>query len=117
MPNFLKLENIGKIAVGGFGEKAIQGLLMSMLNELTPEKAYSYITTDSQLLKRVNEVQWHKFSNMAHKANLKPITMDIVRNFLSEKRIDLLSIVVNTPNGEEWLSKQVDFVNTKLGLV
>jgi hypothetical protein len=117
MPNLFKIQNLGKIAVGGFGEQAMQGMLMAMLNDLTEEKAYKYITEDSQLLKRITGQQWQHFGNMARKAKMQPITMETVEKFLSEKRIDLLSVVINTPNGKEWLTKQVNIVNQNLGLI
>ena len=115
--NFFKIESIGKIAVGGFGEQAIQGMLMSMLNDLTPEKTYQYIIEDSQLLKRITGQQWQHFGNMARKAKMTPITMDTVEKFLTDKRIDLLSVVINTPNGKDWLTRQVNIVNVNLGLI
>jgi len=84
---------------------------MAMLNDLTEEKAYKYITDDSQLLKRITGQQWQHFGNMARKAKMQPSQWKQSRSFLSEKRIDLLSVVINTPNGKEWLTRQVNIVN------
>lgn len=111
-----KLEKFGGILVGAFGNEAMVGLLMGLLEDVTPLRCYEFIRDNKPLYPNVSDDDWEKYSAMVKDANLDDISVDRIRAELRKHRPDLLSVIINHPGGLVWFDGQVKIIKSKLGL-
>ncbi|MBA7635592.1 hypothetical protein ES703_43196 [subsurface metagenome] len=112
----MKLEAIGKIIAAGWGDKVLVGIFTGFLKGVTPERCYQYIKEDMQLGYWVSDMQWERFRRMAKGAKVGDITTEDITNDLRKHRPDILGIILNHPDGEKWLDRQITEMKKKLGL-
>ena len=112
----MKLEFIGKIISMSFGDKVLTGLIVGILESVTPDRCCEYIDNNMELGHWVSDSEWERFRRMAKGANVKDVTSDDIINDLRNHRLDILAIIVNRPKGQEWLQAQVDMMKRKLEL-
>lgn len=106
-------EFIGKIAVGGWGEDVLRGLIPAYLKRISLDECHEYIVTNRSLLQGVNENTWQALRRIARSVNIN-ITLEEVIKELQKNRPDVLGVILNTPGGREWLARQVDEIKVKL---
>ena len=111
----MKLEAIGKILYGGWGDRVIVGIFMGYLRKSTPKSCYEWIKDNHSLLGGVSEREWSRLKKMAGSVNVDITREDIVTG-LRERRPDLLGVIINTNGGMDWLDSQIIEVKKKLGL-
>lgn len=112
----MKLETIGKILSAGFGDRIAVGIFMGLLDNVSPARAYEYIRDGIKLGYWLSEGTWQKYRRMAKNANIGNITSDDIIDELRKTRSDILSVIINTPQGREWFDKQITEIKQKLGL-
>lgn len=109
-----KLESIGKIALGGWGDRIVVGFLLRIFEKITPGQIYTYIEKDKSLFHWATERQWAAFRKRAKQVNFDEITRERVIAELEKRRLDLLGTIINHPNGLKWLDAQIAEVKKKL---
>jgi len=107
----------GGILRGGWGEKVAIGILFGYLDPITPQQVYEYISSQKDLLANLSEEEWAHYKKLAEGMPLSNIDTTRVLLELKKRRLDLLSIILNTPNGEKWCSDQIDRLREKLGVL
>lgn len=105
------LETIGKVLTGAFGDRVVIGIIMGFWDGVTPKRAYEYIRDDIKLGYWISEEDWQKYRRMARQAKIQAhigeITRDRIITELRKHRPDLLGVIINHPQGLDWLDKQV----------
>ena len=112
----MKLEAIGKILAGGFGEGIAAGVFIGFLDGVTPERVYEYIRDNLELGYWVSEKDWQKAKRLVKQANIGDITREKIVSELRKHRADILGVILNDPKGMDWLDKQVSQMKQKLGI-
>ncbi|MBA7693429.1 hypothetical protein ES703_102011 [subsurface metagenome] len=112
----MKLGSIGKVLSSGFGDRVLTGIFIGLLDGVTPAIAYEYIKDDLELGHWIKEDDWQKFRRMAKNANVGNITSGDIIEELRKSKLDILSVIINTPNGRSWLDNQVTKIKEKLEL-
>lgn len=110
----VKIEDVGKIAAAGWGDRVLIGVIAGLLKNISPERCYEYIRDDKALLHWATESQWRRFRRMASAANVRDITTSQVIEFLKDERPELLGVIINHPKGRGWLDNQVAELKKKL---
>lgn len=112
----MKLESIGKIMAGGFGDRVMIGIIMGLLDGVSPTRCYEYIRDGTELGYWISENSWQKYRGLAKQANVADVTKDRIIDELRKHRLDLLGVILNDPGGDAWLDKQVVHLMHKLEL-
>lgn len=112
----MKLEFIGKIISMGFGDKVLTGIIVGILESVTPDRCCEYIDNNMELGSWVSDNEWERFRRMAKGANVRDITSKDIINDLRKHRVDILGVIVNHPKGQEWLDNQIIAMKKKLGI-
>ena len=110
----MRLESVGRVLAGGFGDRVLVGTMLRFLDGVTPERCYEYISGDTFLLQWLPEDRWGKYRGIAKGVRFDSITSDDIIDVLRKHRLDLLSIIINHPDGRSWLDKQVIWLKSKL---
>ncbi len=110
-----QLARLGGVLAFGYGDRILKGFIPQYLGGISLDGCYEYITTDRDLLASVEERHWTVLKKVAKAARIKLTTEEVVAE-LRKSRPDVLAIILNTPNGREWLDKQVTNCRQKLGL-
>ena len=92
------------------------GYLFRKLKTLTQDEVHEHIAADKPLLENLNDSDWSRWRDFAIKYGIGDITMERVVETFRKKRLDLLMVVMNTPNGMAWLEKQLKILRSNLGL-
>ncbi len=106
-------EFIGKIAVGGWGKDVALGFIPVYLGRVSLDECHEYIVTNRSLSKGVNGSTWPALRKIARSVNID-ITLEEVITQLRANRPEVLGVILNTPGGREWLSRQVDDIKQNL---
>lgn len=113
----MKLESIGKIIVGGWGDQAFLGILISLLDGVTPHRCYQYIQENTLLLHWAEDKDWSRYKSWAKQANIGDITRERIIAELEKHRPDILRVIaLNQPESLTWLDNQIAEMKRKLGL-
>lgn len=110
----MKLESIGRVVLGGWGDKVVIGFLLGILDKITPEQIISYIQNDKFLFHWAAEKQWAAFRSRTKQVNFDEITRVRVLDELRKRRLDLVGAIINHPKGPKWLDNQIAEVKKKL---
>jgi len=100
----------------GFGDKVLTGLIVGILENVTPDRCCKYIDGNMELCHWMSDNEWERFRRMAKGANVKDITSEDIINDLRKHRSDILGVIVNHPKGREWLQAQLDMMRKKLDI-
>ncbi len=101
------LDGIGGMLIGAFGKQAAVGMLMGLLDDVTPLDVYRYVRGNASLFPDVAEEDWPKIAKVMRKAHLEDIDIDFIVAAFQKSRPDLLSVVINHPSGMKWLNCQL----------
>lgn len=112
--NSVKLESIGKVILGGWGDRIVVGFLLGIFDKITPGQIYDYIEKDKFLFHWATEGQWTAFRKRVKQVNLDEITRERVIAELEKRRLDLLGTIINHPNGLKWLDAQITELKKRL---
>lgn len=114
----MKLEAIGKSIVAGFGDRALIGFLMGLLDEVPPVRVYGLIKNNEPLFAWATEADWAEFRKWAEKANVKNknLSRDRISKELKKYHPEILGLIMNTPGGTAWFDTQVTLLRQRLGL-
>lgn len=112
----MKLEFIGEVLAGGWGDKVAVGVFLGLLEGVTPYRLYEYLRDGLELGYWVSDGDWRKFRRMAKSANIGDITSDDIIIALRDNCPDLLGVILNHPEGRQWLDKQIAKMKARLGL-
>lgn len=96
----MTLEKVGKVLKSGFGDRVVTGIILGLLEKVTPGALYLAIKNDSHLK------GWDNVKKLAKDID-RPVTPEYILEKLTERRADLASIIINAPGGRDWLKKQV----------
>lgn len=113
-----QLARVGKVLATGFGDKIATGIFLGFLEDVTPEEAYDYIKNNHSRVDEIPESDWESFHKRAQDLNLKMANApnaERILDLLKKKHLDLASIIINTPNGKEWLDSEIGKAKEKLG--
>jgi len=104
-------------------QAALEGVVLGVFDQFTREQLLEAITSDSD----VWGIEWGDFEEFRPQlVSLMgdPVNRQVVRGFsledvvawlrVSDARPDLASVIINTPKGVEWLSRQVEVFKEKL---
>jgi len=112
-----KLDILGKILTSGWGSGVLLGILVGYLDNVTPEQCYKYIRDDKPLFQNVADEDWEGYRGMAQDAHAGEIlNKETLILTLREHRLDLLSVIINHPGGEDWFDRQLVEVREKLAV-
>ena len=110
-----KLEKFSGVLVGAFGDKALIGVALELLRDVTPGEAYDCIV-NCKTIDQIDGADWPRYRRLTRKINMDAITIDLLIAKLARRRRDLLGIIENTPGGIEWLDNQLKTIKSKLSL-
>lgn len=110
------LEKLGRTLALGFGDRVLVGILLGLLDNVSPMRLYEYLRDDLKLGYWISEKDWRKYKRLAKQANIGNITREDVINELREYRPDLLGVLLNHPQGLTWLDSQIAEMKRKLEL-
>ena len=91
-------------------------MLTGFLDSVTPARVYEYIRDDLKLCHWASESDWQHFRRMAQQANIGDLTSEQVIRELSKANPDVLDVILNHPQGRNWLDTQIADMKSKLGL-
>jgi len=111
-----KLTHAGKILALSFGDRVAIGIFLGLLEEISADEAYHYIKSGTSRIDELSEEDWDSFRQYAQNLNFKLPNADQILDVLKKDRLDLVSIIINTPNGKEWLESELDKAKEKLGV-
>lgn len=109
----MKLEDIGGVLADGWGDKILVGIAVGLLEESTPEGCYEWIRDNRSLVGDVSDEDWASYREMAQNVNVE-ITADGIMSQLKKHRLDLLGVILNHPEGKNWLDRQVAEIKRRL---
>lgn len=108
---------LGKIIVGGWGDKAFIGIFSSLLDGVTPHRCYEYIQDNTPLLHWASDSDWKRYKRWAKQANIGDISREKVISELEKHRPDIIRVIaLNQPESLTWLDNQIAEMKKKLGL-
>lgn len=110
----MDIEKIGKIVAFGWGDRVLRGFIPEYLGLISLDKCHEYIRDNKDLLAGVSEKDWSILRKIARAAKID-LTMKEVVTELQQSRPDVLSIIINTPGGNDWLNTQIENAREKLG--
>ena len=108
------LEKLGSILSLGFGDSVAIGVIFGMISDTQPVELYNAIVNNQDLTSTVTDDNWVDIRKMSNRINLNEISTQRILNELRKKRLDLLSIIINTPGGLQWVDSQLAAVKKKL---
>lgn len=109
-----QLDMVGNMLMFGFGDKVIKGFIPRYLSGISIDACIDYVQNNKDLLANVPENYWVKLRTMAKVSKIE-ISVEEISLHLQKSRPDLLSIIINHPNGHKWLTDQVENCRHKLG--
>lgn len=109
------LERIGGFLSGAFGPRFAIGMLIGLLDDVTPFQCYEYIRDKKDLLPDITEEDWEKARDFIRKSHIQEIDIGQIRRQFKRRHPDLMQVIVNHPDGEAWLDNQVAHLMDKLG--
>jgi len=108
-------ENLLKIGISGWGDQALTGFLVGLLDGVTPEVCWEYISDNKPLLlDSVSESKWRVYRRMGKAIGFAEITPEMICQELSANRPDLMDAIVNHPNGRAWVKQQLAEIQNRL---
>lgn len=110
----MKLDSIGKILAVGFGDKVLIGILLGILQDVTPYRCYEYIKNNMELFHWASESDLNQYRAIARHTKVGDITTERVIEELRKYRADLLGVILNTPGGKDWIDGQILNLRSKL---
>ncbi len=110
------LGRFGGIIAGGFGDRAVIGLTIGMLDDKTPEEFYFFIKEGKDLVACVSSEDWDFYGELAQQTNIGDITADRILEEFRKHRPEFAHIIVNQPGAMAWLDKQVALIKERLGI-
>jgi hypothetical protein len=110
------LDGLSSTLIGAFGDKVIIGVLVRLLDDITPGIAYKAVSNNTPLFINVSNQDWDRWKIKAQKFRIKDFSVDRVVSEITKYRPDLIGIIINTNGGIEWLNDQIVFAKDKLGI-
>lgn len=108
------LETIGRVTAAGYGDQVLLGIILGLIEGVTPGELYAYIRDNIDLVNRVSEYNWQLMRRISNSMNLNEISLLRIQDELRESRLDLLSVIINTSGGNEWVESQLEKAKAKL---
>ena len=110
----MTLEKVGKVFASGFGDRVLIGAVIGALKKTTPLRCYEYIRDKRPLLSEVSDREWRGFKRLAKQVDLDGLTRERIIAELEKYRLDLLSVIINHPEGLNWLEAQITDLKKKV---
>jgi len=110
----MKLETLGEILTGGFGDKVLVGIAIGLIKKATPEDCYELIRDNRSLFEEVSDEGWANYREMTKDIRVE-ITRESIISQLRKHRVDLLGVILNYPSGTDWLDRQIAELKGRLG--
>lgn len=111
-----KLTKAGKILTLGFGGGVVIGIFIGFLENVSASEVYDYIKNNRSRIDELPEEDWESFRYYAQNLNFKMPDAEQILDVLRKERIDLASIIINTPQGYAWLEQELNKAKEKLGV-
>jgi len=112
----MKLETVGKVLTGGFGDRALVGFLMGLLDRVSPARCCEYIKNDMEFLHWAKEADLAKYQKWAKRARIQDISRERINAELKKYHPELWQVIHDTPGGPAWFDRQIEQMRQKLGL-
>ena len=109
----MRLQDIGMVLAGGFGDRVLLGIAVGLLEQSSPKGCYEWIRDNRSLLEDVPDEDWDSYREIAKNVDID-ITADSIMSQLKKHRLDLLGVILNHPEGKNWLDRQVAEIKKKL---
>ena len=109
------IESVGKVLLGGFGDRGAIGFLMGVLDSVSPGRCYEYIRDDMELLHWAKEADLAKYQKLAKRARIQDITRERINAALLKYHPELWQVIHDTPGGPAWFDRQIEQMKEKLG--
>jgi len=115
----MKLETVGKVVVSGGGDRILVGVLMGLLDRVSPLRCYEYIRDDLELLHWLKDEDLAKYNRRARKAHIDlskicDVGKDRIMTALEKFHPELWKVIHGTPGGTEWFDRQIVLMREKL---
>lgn len=115
------IEKVGKVLLGGFGDRGAIGFLMGILDNVSPARCYEYIRDDLALLHWAKEEDLAKYKRWARRAHIDlskmdQVTTEDVMAALLKYHPELWQLIHDCPGGLAWFNRQIEQTKQKLGL-
>lgn len=108
------LQKVGRVVTGGFGDQVLIGVILGLIEGVSPGQLYAFIVNKADLMSRVSDFNWQRVRTVSSSMKLDEINLLRIQNELREDRPDLLSVIINTPGGNEWVEDQLEKAKAKL---
>jgi len=97
-----------------YGLRVVRGYLLEKIEGVTPSQLYQAIKEGEDILLSEHDARYgrkwaRKLSRYMGYVNTKTVLA-----WLSHDRPDLASLIVNTPGGVRWLTRQIEHVKSQL---
>ena len=99
----------------GWGDRVLEGFVPEYLGKISLDDCVDYIETGKDLLASVSEANWVLLRKIARASKIEINTRQIMES-LEKHRPDVLSIIINHPQGQDWLDRQVVNCREKLDM-
>lgn len=110
------LDRFGGILASSFGDRALIGFLFGMMQDITPQQCYEFVRDNKDLFSDISEQDWERIRNVTNRINLDTIDTERLIKEFRKFRPDLLQVIVNYPDGIDWVERQVTKLKSKLSL-
>lgn len=108
------LEKGGRIVSAGYGDQVLMGVILGLIEGISPGQLYACIVKKADLLSGVSDYNWQRMKHLSGSMNLDEINLSRIREELRSDRLDLLSVIINTLGGNEWVEDQLEKAKEKL---
>ncbi len=112
----MRIETVGKVFLSGFGDRALVGFLMGLLDSVSPARCYEYIRNDMQVLHWAKEADLAKYRKWANRARNQDISRERINAALKKYHPELWQVIHDAPGGPAWFDNQIREMKEKLGL-
>ena len=106
------LDRIGSVVAAGWGDRILAGALVGFLDGHSPRDVYGLIKGDMDIA--IPDKDLPRMRKMVAYLHGEGITSSAIISALSRRRPDIVSVIINHPNGISWLDRQVGIIKGQL---
>ncbi|MFH1031115.1 MAG: hypothetical protein V1767_00890 [Chloroflexota bacterium] len=108
------LGRVGRVLAGGFGDQVLAGLILGLIKGVSPGELYTCIRDKIDFVSQIDDVNWARAKRITGSMDLDKITLERILEELQKSRLDLLSVIINTDGGVEWIISQLERTKDKI---
>lgn len=110
------LGNVGGVAVALFGKQAAIGVLIGLMDGVTPRQCYDSMKCNQSLFGEISDQDLIKIRNVIKRVGFtkSDLTDQKIQEAFQKDRPDLVGVVINYPGGTTWFLGQIDSFRKRL---